>query len=68
MLAEIGAEYVRQVVDLSPDQRKRYLAQVCSSARGGHLPPGARIVEPRGEADAIRQGRPPPTASGISRP
>ena len=27
-LAEIGAEYVRQVVDLSPGQRKRYLAQV----------------------------------------
>ena len=28
MLAEIGVEYVRQVVDLSPGQRKRYLAQV----------------------------------------
>ncbi|HEX6246321.1 MAG TPA: hypothetical protein VFZ64_00500 [Nocardioidaceae bacterium] len=28
MLAEIGEEYVRQVVDLSPGQRKRYLAQV----------------------------------------
>ena len=27
-VAEIGAEYVRQVVDLSPGQRKRYLAQV----------------------------------------
>ena len=27
-VAEIGEEYVRQVVDLSPGQRKRYLAQV----------------------------------------
>ena len=27
-VAEVGEEYVRQIVDLSPGQRKRYLAQV----------------------------------------
>jgi hypothetical protein len=27
-VAEIGEEYVRQIVDLSPSQRKRYLDQV----------------------------------------
>jgi integrase len=30
--AEVGAEYVRQIVDLSPGQRKRYLGQVTTLA------------------------------------
>ena len=56
-LAEIGEEYVRQVVDLSPGQRKRYLAQVRTpvsveiSGAGGAYRPFDRTVAQVKEAD-----------------
>lgn len=50
---EIGEEYVRQIVDLSPGQRKRYLGQIGVLAeteiRGSHL--FARPVTKISEAD-----------------
>lgn len=56
-VAEIGAEYVRQVVDLSPGQRKRYLAQVRTMVSievpgaGGAYRPFDRTVAQVKEAD-----------------
>ena len=56
-LAEIGVEYVRQVVDLSPGQRKRYLAQVRTLATievpgaAGRYRPFDRTVAQVKEAD-----------------
>jgi len=33
---KIGEEYVRQIVDLSPGQRKRYLGQLQVADQPGH--------------------------------
>ena len=56
-VAEIGEAYVRQIVDCSPGQRKRYLDQlrilndVSVSGTSGSYPPFARAVTQVHEAD-----------------